>query len=66
MTYNKDFKANNYFNRQVINTTEVMLLKDNTNYLNGNLKLFMYWQSINCTWISMYTESQIFFMVFSC
>lgn len=60
MTYNKDFKANNYFNRQVINMTEVMLLKDNTNYLNGNLKLFMYWQSINCTWISMYTESQIF------
>lgn len=60
MTYNKDFKANNYFNRQVINMTEVMLLKDNTNYLNGNLKTFMYWQSINCTWISMYTESQIF------
>lgn len=38
-----------------------MLLKDNTNYLNGNLKIFMYWLSINCTWINSVYKITDFF-----
>lgn len=64
MTYNKDFKENTYFNRQVINTTEVMLLKDNTSYSNGNLKIFMYWLSINCAWINSVHKITEIYMIF--
>uniref|UniRef100_A0A493U0Z3 Uncharacterized protein n=1 Tax=Anas platyrhynchos platyrhynchos TaxID=8840 RepID=A0A493U0Z3_ANAPP len=41
MTYNKIFKENNYFNRQLINKIEVMLMKGNTNYLSDKLKIFL-------------------------